>query len=286
MGGNLLNLQTMLSSRFKYISLIGIALLAFSCGGEPKKPEKQQEAQKPAVPAIEYTIGEVLPHDTLAFTEGLFFHEGKLFESTGSPDDLPQARSLFGITDLETGKIDVKAELDRDKYFGEGIVIFGDKLYQLTYTNQRGFIYDAKTFKKLGEFTYTNKEGWGLTTDSTHLIMSDGTNVLTYLDPATLKPVKTLTVTENGYASDYLNELEYIKGFIYANVWTTHSIVKIDPASGKIVGKLFLAPLVEEVRHKYRGSKEMNGIAYNPLTDKIYITGKMWPHIYELKFAH
>lgn len=261
-------------------------MLLFACASEPKKPEEPREPEKPSVPAISYTIGDIFPHDTLAFTEGLFFHEGRLFESTGSPDDLPQTRSLFGITDLKTGRIDVKDELDRNTYFGEGIVIFGDKLYQLTYTNQKGFIYDARSFKKLGEFTYANKEGWGLTTDGRHLIMSDGTHVLTYLDPATLKPVKTLTVTENGYASDYLNELEYIKGFIYANVWTTHSIVKIDPASGRIVGKLFMAPIVEEVRHIYSGAKEMNGIAYDSLTDKIYITGKMWPRIYALQVAH
>ncbi len=267
-------------------TLLCPALVLFSCGDEPKKEVVLEKEKTPSVPSIEYTVVKTYPHDTMAFTEGFVFYKGQLFESTGAPDNLPKTRSLFGICDLNTGKIDVKAELDRSKYFGEGIVFFNDKIYQLTYKNQTGFIYDAKTFKKTGEFKYDNKEGWGLTTDGTNLIMSDGTNVLTYLDPNTLKPVKTLTVTEGGYASDYLNELEYIKGFIYANVWTTHSIVKIDPATGKIVGKLLLSPLYEEAGYKYKGAEALNGIAYDPETDKIYITGKMWPTIYEITFAH
>ncbi len=269
----------------RIISSLLFSALLFSCGNEPEKPA-QIEEKTTSVPAISYTITKTFPHDTLSFTEGFLFHNGQLFESTGSPDDLPQTKSLFGITDLATGKISVKAELDRKIYFGEGIVFFNDKVYQLTYKNQIGFIYDAKTFKRTGEFRYTNKEGWGLTTDGTSIIMSDGTNNLTFIDPATLKPIKTLAVSENGYAGDYLNELEYIKGFIYANVWTTHSIVKINPADGKIVGKLLLAPLFEETRHKYSGAKEMNGIAYDAANDKIYITGKMWPSIYEISFAH
>ncbi|HXB41381.1 MAG TPA: glutaminyl-peptide cyclotransferase [Bacteroidia bacterium] len=269
-----------------YSLFIILSVFLFSCAEEKSKPVNTEEKTAPSVPVISYSIAAILPHDSLSFTEGLLFHKGELFESTGSPDDLPQTKSLFGICNLKTGKINVKAELDRTKYFGEGIVFFNDKVYQLTYKNQTGFIYDGKTFKKTGEFTYANKEGWGLTSDGTNIIMSDGTNNLTFLDPATLKPIRTLAVTENGYAGDYLNELEYIKGFIYANVWTTNSIVKINPVNGKIVGKLLLAPLFEEVRYKYNGAKEMNGIAYNQETDKIYITGKMWPNIYEINFAH
>jgi glutamine cyclotransferase len=269
-----------------YSLLIILSIFLFSCTEEKQKSGITEEKTAPSVPVIQYTIAATLPHDTLSFTEGFLFHKGELFESTGSPDDLPQTKSLFGICNLKTGKINVKAELDRTKYFGEGIVFFNEKIYQLTYKNQTGFIYDAKTFKKTGEFTYANKEGWGLTADGTNIIMSDGTNNLTFFDPVTLKPIKTLAVTENGYAGDYLNELEYIKGFIYANVWTTNSIVKINPADGKIVGKLLLAPLFEEVRYKYNGAKEMNGIAYNQETDKIYITGKMWPSIYEINFSH
>lgn len=262
------------------------ALLITACGTEPEKRVTAELPKTEAAPIISYSVAETLPHDTLSFTEGFLFHKGQLLESTGAPEDMPETRSLFGITDLKTGKIDVKAELDRKIYFGEGIVVFNDKIYQLTYRNQRGFIYDAKNYKKIGEFTYANKEGWGMTTDGKHLIMSDGTNNLTFLDPVTLKPVKTLPVTENSYAGDYLNELEYINGYIYANVWTTASIVKIDPADGKIKGRLLLSPVFEEIRYKYPAAKEMNGIAWNPETDKIYITGKMWPHIYRLEFAH
>jgi len=266
-----------------------LALLSFvfllACTEETPKT-KVEEKITPSVPSIPYTVIKTYPHDTMSFTEGFVFYKGQLFESTGSPDNLPQTRSVFGPCSLETGKIDVKVELDREKYFGEGIVFFADKVYQLTYKNQACFVYDAKTFKKIREFRYDNKEGWGLTTDGKHIIMSDGTNVLSYMDPETFKPVKTLVVTEGGYASDYLNELEFIKGFIYANVWTTHSIVKIDPKDGKIVGKLLLSPIYEEAGYKYAGAESLNGIAYDEGTDKIYITGKMWPNIYEIGFAH
>jgi glutamine cyclotransferase len=238
------------------------------------------------VPDIHFTIAETFPHDTLSFTEGFLFHDGVLFESTGSPDNIPYTRSVFGPVDLSTGKIDKKAELDRSTYFGEGIVFVDGKILQLTYKNQLGFIYDAKTYKRIGQFNYQNKEGWGLTTDGKNIIMSDGTSTLTYLDPMTLKVVKTLNVSENGYAADYLNELEWIKGFIYANVWTTNKIVKIDPATGKVIGKLDCISLLHEARIKYSNATELNGIAYDPASDKIYVTGKLWPSIYRIEFPH
>lgn len=242
----------------------------------------------PATPAaiIPFKVAATHPHDTTLFTEGLFVHEGKMYESTGSPDNIPFTRSLVGILDLKTGKLDKKIELDRSIYFGEGIVLLNNKLYQLTYQNQKGFIYDGTTFQKTGEFSFANKEGWGFTTDGKRLIMSDGTPVLTFLNPDNLKPESTLTVRENGNPVTNLNELEYIKGFIYANIWMTNYIVKIDPATGNIVGKLNLNDLSTEAHNKYHNAQEMNGIAYDAATDKIYVTGKMWPTIYEVTFEH
>jgi glutaminyl-peptide cyclotransferase len=243
-------------------------------------------AKKPLASNLSYTLVETFPHDTTSFTEGLLVHDGKLFESSGAPDYLKQTRSIFGVVDLKTGEIDVKGELDRNKYFGEGIAILNNKLYQLTYENQLGFIYDATTFKSLGQFSYKNKEGWGLTTDGNYLIMSDGTSDLTYLDPVNQNVVKTVNVNTINYdLPDQLNELEYINGFIYANVWRTNTILKIDPATGDISGILDLSELAARAVKKYKNCLEMNGIAYDPATKKIYISGKMWPDIYQIELA-
>jgi len=258
-----------------------------SCEEEKPKnniPPPITEVEAPKTPEIAFSVVSQYPHDISSFTEGLHFHEGKLYESTGSPDNVPQTRSLLGPVDLKTGKIDVKAELDKALYFGEGSVFLNDKIYQLTYKNQTGFIYDAKTFQNIGKFTYTNREGWGLTTDGKSLIMSDGTSYLTFIDPVSFTTTKMLDVAENGKVVEYLNELEYINGFIYANVYMTSSIVKIDPNSGDVVGKLDLSSLLMESKTKNPYSLETNGIAYDSISKKILVTGKMWPTIYEIKF--
>jgi len=187
---------------------------------------------------------------------------------------------------MKTGKINKKIELDKKLYFGEGIEFFKNKLYQLTYKTKIGFVYDAKTFKQLSTFTFPSKEGWGMTDDSSNLIMSDGTDILTWLDPVTLQPVKTKSVTNESGPLQNINELEYINGFIYANVYNTDFIIKIDPATGKLKGKLDLTSIVNMETNKFPGILEMNGIAYNSAADKIYVTGKMWPHIYEIQFEH
>ena len=238
------------------------------------------------IPIINYALNSSFPHDTSSFTEGFLIHNGQLYESTGSPEEIPQARSLFGTVDLKTGRIDKKIELDRQKYFGEGTVFLNDKVYQLTYQTKIGFIYDAKTFNKLGEFTFPSKEGWGMTTDGSHLIMTDGTNIITYLETKNFTTEKTISVTDDNGPVMHLNELEFIKGFIYANIYTTNYIVKIDPASGKVIGKIDLTSLATEAKIKFPGSLEMNGIAYDSTSDKIYITGKMWPNIYAIEFNH
>lgn len=262
-------------------------MLIASCGDPAKQAPKTPEAPAAkATPLIPYKLVATYPHDTTAFTEGFLFYDNKLFESTGDVDYLPHTRSVFGIVDLAKGKLDVKAELDKNIYFGEGIVVLHDKIYQLTYQNQVGFIYDAKTYKNLGQFSFRNKEGWGMTTDGKSLIMSDGTFELTYLNPADMSVEKTVSVTESGYGLDHINELEYINGFIYANVWMTNHLIKIDPASGEVVGRIDLDDLGVKAKAKYPRSLEMNGIAYDPATDKILVTGKMWPEIYEISFAH
>jgi len=238
------------------------------------------------IPLINYTLRTIHPHDTSAYTEGLLVHEGVLYESTGATKDIPKTRSLFGTVDLTTGRIDPKAELDPKKYFGEGITFLNNKVYQLTYLNKVGFIYDAKSFKPIGEFSFPSREGWGLTNNGKSLIMSDGTHILTYLDPSSFQVQKTLLVTDNNGPVKLLNDLEYINGFIYANIFTTNSIVNIDTATGAVVGRLDLTSLAQDAKLRYPGSLEMNGIAYNPANDSVYVTGKMWPHIYEISFSH
>lgn len=258
-----------------------------SCNNNENKDEnKTNSNSETSTPIINWSIISVFPHDTTSFTEGFLINDEKLYESTGFTDEFPQTRSLFGEVDLKTGKINPKVELDKNKYFGEGIVFLNGKVFQLTYQSKIGFVYDASTFKKISDFTFPSKEGWGMTTDSTNLIMSDGTNVLTYLDPSTLKTIKTLNVIDENGPVNYVNELEYIKGFIYANIYTTNFIIKIDPSNGKVLGKLDLTSLKNEQKTKFPGSLEMNGIAYDLKNDKILVTGKMWPNIYEINFNH
>lgn len=168
-------------------------------------------------------------------------------------------------------------------YFGEGINIFRDKLYQLTWQDHIGFVYDAKTLKKLREFKIAG-EGWALTNDGTNLIMSDGTSNLHYLDADSLKVLKILGVQDHNGPVGNINELEYIKGFIYANRYGTSDILKIDPGSGRVVGKLDLTSLDKEVKAKNPQALEMNGIAYDSAANKVYITGKAWPNLYEIRF--
>jgi glutamine cyclotransferase len=266
-------------------NLLFPALFFAGCTGQSKDPVNSL-AMSGETPILNYSVRHVYAHDTTSYTEGFLFHNHQLFESSGATEEYPQTRSMAGVEDMNTGKIDKKIELDKDKYFGEGIVFFKDKLYQLTYKNHTGFIYDAATYRRLDSFRFRNAEGWALTTDSNSLIMSDGTSGLTYLDPVSLSPVKKLAVTENGAALDSLNELEYIRGFIYANRYLKDYIVKIDPATGKVVGKLDLSSLVSEEHIRNPDGDVLNGIAYDPDSDKIYVTGKLWAGIYEIAFSH
>jgi glutamine cyclotransferase len=204
----------------------------------------------------------------------------KCMKSTGSGDD-NRFVSWMGPVDLQTGKGERKIILGK-QYFGEGISIFNGKIYQLTYQNHIGFVYDAKTYKKISEFSFPG-EGWSLTHDSTNLIMSDGTSKLQYLDPNTLKVIKIVGVEDNNGPVGNINELEYINGYIYANRWYTNEIVKIDTANGHVVGKIDLSNLDTEVKRKYTGAETANGIAYDEASGKMYVTGKCWPNLYEIK---
>lgn len=269
--------------RERILFLLILAIMS-SCSTDKKQTDSTKSA--PTSTAITYSVVKSYPHDTTSFTEGFVFHEEKLLESTGAPEDLPQTKSAIGITDLSTGKFNQKVQIDKTIYSGEGIALFENKLYQLTYKHRLCFMYDANTFKQIGQFSYGNKEGWGLTTDGTSLIMSDGTSNLTYFDPKKRIPTKSISVTQNGLSTDRLNELEYIKGYIYANIWMKNIIVKIDPATGYIVGELDLSSLAYDAKTKNPRIDVMNGIAYNSITDRIYVTGKLWANVYEISFAH
>lgn len=244
------------------------------------------EINTSGVPLINYSIVSYFPHDTTLFIEGFVYHDGKLFESAGADSTTPPyTNSVIGIDDLHTGKSDRKIFLDKKIYFGEGIVFLYGKLYQLTWKNHIGFIYDAKTFRQAGTFNYPT-QGWALTTDGKNIIMDDGSDTIFYLDPVKLNPVKSLIVTEDGMQRDNLNELEFIKGYIYANIWQTNEIVKIDTGNGKVIGKLNLQSIVEEaqMKHPEPGDNVLNGIAYDSAQDKIYVTGKLWQNIYQINF--
>ena len=268
----------------KIVPLLILFIFIYSCSSDPKKTEVETILPKTEelVATINYDVVGKLPHDLSAYTEGLFFYNKQIYESTGAPDNQPQYKTVIGILDTVKGKIDAKIDLGRE-YFGEGTVLLNDKIYQLTYKNQIGFIYDAKTYKQISRFSYKNKEGWGLTTDGTSLIMSEGTNILTYLDPNTLKPTKTINVTNAGYAEDNINELEYIEGYVYANIWTKNYIVKIDITNGKVVGVMDCSQLTDEAHSKNPEADVLNGIAYDPITKRMFVTGKMFPYLFVLK---
>jgi glutaminyl-peptide cyclotransferase len=252
------------------VALTGMVLLSVSCTKEKKEGGGERDSL-----AMTYSVRTQWVHDPTAFTQGLVIHEGKLFESTG------QKQSWIGIVDINTGKPDKKVVLD-DAYFGEGITILNNKVYQLTWQNKVGFVYDLKTFKKIGEFDYTT-EGWGITHDGRNLIMSDGSEKLTYLDTVTLKPVKSLNITDEYGPVKKLNELEYVEGFIFANLWETNTIVKIDPKTSKVVGRLDLSDLARDAKMRSPRVDVLNGIAYHPSTKLFLVTGKYWPMIYVLQ---
>src|SRR5580765_48291 len=221
----------------KIPGIVLLALLIVGCNNNAPETDTsvhEGEANMPAT--LNFNVVNAFPHDTTAFTEGFLVHQGQLYESTGHTDQIPSSKSLFGPVDLKSGNIETKVHLDDKKYFGEGITFLDGKVYQLTLETKICFVYDAKTFKKLGEFNL-NSDGWGMTTDGTYIIRSDGSSNISYHDPNNFKLIKILGVSDNNGPMSMINELEYIDGFIYANIYETNNIVKIDPASGKVVAK-------------------------------------------------
>jgi glutamine cyclotransferase len=227
-----------------------------------------------------YSKGSIYPHDTSSFTEGLLIYKGSMYESTGL-----EGKSKLIEVDIQTGKAKRSVDLD-PKFFGEGISIIRDTIYQLTYTTKVVFLYTLKDFKKIDkEFKIKAEQGWGMTTDGKELIASDGSSNLYYYDPSTFRLLRTQSVTEAGSLAYNLNELEYIDGYIYANQWQQPYIFKIDPASGTIVAKADLSDIWNMVKAKDPGADVPNGIAYDSTTRKTYITGKKWPELYEIEFS-
>jgi glutaminyl-peptide cyclotransferase len=244
------------------------------------------------IPVYTYEIVKTYRHDDDAFTQGLVFHNGFLYEGTGQESDLRKV-------ELETGKVKEKRELD-EKYFGEGITVLNGKIYQLTWQNGVCFVYDLNTFEPISLLAY-NGEGWGLTNDGANLIMSDGSDKIYFRDPANFRTNRTLSVKHNGKPLYFINELEYVNGEIWANIWHSEEtttkdslgndvpnlgkpnhIARINPADGNVVGWIDLAGISPEDVNRDR-ENTLNGIAYDAATERIFVTGKQWRKLFEIK---
>lgn len=284
--------------------LILIMLLIASCGDGTNGSNRNKAANgngspSPArsgpVPVYTYDVVKTYPHDPKAFTEGLFYHDGFLYESTGE-----EGKSSLRKVELETGKIVQKFDLPRED-FGEGISMINGNIYQLTWRQGLCRIFDAKDFKLLREVHYSG-DGWGMTTDGTNLFMTDSTHVIRVMDPETFKPVRMIAVfREDGRPLMQINELEFIKGEIWANVWHSEEtnilgkpnyIARIDPASGKLLGWIDLAGISPDDQpaasamndgSDSKAENTLNGIAYDETGDRIFVTGKNWKKLYEIK---
>ncbi len=232
-----------------------------------------QAPTPPPIPTYGYEIVHVYLHDSEAFTQGLVYKDGLLYESTGI-----KGQSSIREVELETGSVLRIRDLGA-AYFGEGLAVVGNRAYQLTWRNQTGFVYARDTFEPESTFQYAG-EGWGLAFDGNHLIMSDGTSYLRYLDTVTLNEVKRIQVTDDKGPVIKLNELEFIKGEIFANVWTTDTVVRIAPLTGKVVGRIDLSGLLTPAER--RSADVLNGIAYDAAHDRLFVTGKRWPKLFEI----
>ncbi|WP_257459785.1 glutaminyl-peptide cyclotransferase [Archangium lipolyticum] len=244
-----------------------VPLTVLACAGE-RLPSKH-------APTSGFEVVHSWPHDPQAFTQGLVYRDGRLYESTGI-----RGESDVREVELDTGRV-LRAHALARQYFGEGLALLDGRLYQLTWDSRVGFIYDAATFQELGRFSYST-EGWGLTDDGTSLILSDGTSTLRFLDPATFEVRRTVKVTDGGAEVWQLNELEYVNGEVYANVWKRDVIAQIDPATGHVTGWIDLTGLLPPEDQVGR-EDVLNGIAYDAANDRLLVTGKRWPKLFQIR---
>jgi len=226
------------------------------------------------IPIFSASVVRTYPHDPHAFTQGLEYYSGYLYESTGIA-----GQSTLRKVALETGEVIQKVSLP-PQYFGEGLTIFHGKIYQLTWLSKKGFVYDLRSFRQVGEFPY-DTEGWGLTHDDKSLIVSDGTNKIRYLDPVSFAVTRTVEVYAAGEAVVNVNELEYINGEIFANIWHSPRIARIDAHSGLVLAWIDLTRIAAKEQHGDEGV--LNGIAYDKAGDRLFVTGKNWEKVFEIK---
>ena len=261
--------------------VVVLALFSLQCQPGTNTNSSNKTTETPAsgpTPKYGYQIVNIFPHDSNAFTQGLILMDGKLLESTGQ-----EGFSSLRRVDLESGRVLKKVDVPVP-YFAEGLTALNGKLYQLTWQHNLGFIYDAQTFDRLGEFNYQG-EGWGLTTDGQSLILSDGSNRIRFIDPGGFRVSRTITVTDGSTPVNELNELEYVKGEIYANVWHDNRIATIDPQSGHVKSWIDLTGLMPDGELQ-DPEAVLNGIAYDQASDKLIVTGKLWPRVFEIKVKH
>lgn len=259
-------------------SLAVILLVASACGiFESEANTIVENLQKTPTPMYSYRIVNRYPHDPQAFLQGLLYHNGVLYEGTGW-----WGRSSIRRVELETGKVLQISKLDK-RYFGEGIVLWQDRIIQLTWKSKVGFVYDRNTFEKISEFKYPT-EGWGITHDGQRLIMSDGTDILYFWDPDSFHAIGKLQVRDGDNPVFRLNELEYVKGEIWANVWGTDLIARISPETGQVLSWIDLTGLLDRAQLKDPNAV-LNGIAYDEEGDRIFVTGKLWPTLFEIELV-
>lgn len=271
-------LHFLLKKKLRKYNIIFLFFLFSACKNSNRQNESNQESSiEPK--QLGYTILKILPHDTSAFTEGLAWHNDFLYESTG----LENKTKIYKI-DLATGTIIQKLKVPDPTIFGEGITIFQNKIYQLTWKNHIAVVYDLNTFKKRGQFEWPH-EGWGVTNNGKMLIISTGQSFLYFVNPLTFKVEKRINVEDNYGPVGNINELEFVNGYIYANIWGTNTIIKINAETGKVAGKISLNGILEKGDIPYNPAKidVLNGIAYNPQNNHFLITGKYWPALFEIE---